>query len=94
MKNSNKIESFDSQKALSNKDGDTNNKNELKTGFPFPKIVILIIIYKIFESLSYSGTKAVLFIFLKDFNGLGEDTATSLYHAFLLFGYISTLGGT
>ena len=66
--------------------------NVEESGKPrYPKIVILVIVYELFERFSFYGVRTVLFLFFKDFIGLEEHTALSIYHAFASFAYFTPL---
>lgn len=58
---------------------------------PYPKIVFLIIINELCERFSFYGMRTVLFLFFKDFIGLEENTALSIYHAFASFAYFTPI---
>ena len=57
----------------------------------YPKIVFLIIINELCERFSFYGLRTVLFLFFKDFIGLEENTALSIYHAFASFAYFTPI---
>ena len=62
-------------------------------GGKYPKIVFLIILNEFCERFSYYGIRTVLFIYLKDFVGVGADTATVIYHVFTVVCYFTPLVG-
>jgi solute carrier family 15 oligopeptide transporter 1 len=75
---------------------DANNKIESQDdNVPkkYPKIVFLIILNEFCERFSYYGLRTVLFLYLTQFIGLPEDSATAIYHAFTMLCYFSPLMG-
>jgi dipeptide/tripeptide permease len=60
----------------------------------FPKVIYLILLNKLCEMMSFNGIKTVLLIFCKNFLGLKDNAATSIYHAVLVVGSFASILGT
>lgn len=60
-----------------------NKQDEAKSKPKYPKIVILFLVFIIFEVFSGGGFRTVLMIYMKNFILLSDNTATAVYHTYV-----------
>ncbi|PRP89054.1 hypothetical protein PROFUN_02332 [Planoprotostelium fungivorum] len=61
--------------------------------FGYPISVMFIFANEFCERFSFYGMKAVLYMYLSTYLGFGNNEATSLYHTFVFFSYMTPLFG-
>jgi hypothetical protein len=71
---------------------DSDDKNDGKKG-KYPKHVFLIILNEFCERFSYYGMRTILYIFFTNFIELEPNTATAIYHAFVMLCYFTPILG-
>ena len=59
--------------------------DETKPKEKYPKIVILFLVFIVFEVFSGGGFRTVLMIYMKNFVLLSDNTATAIYHTYATF---------
>ena len=74
-------------------DTETSSPPALPPKLTYPKHVFLIILTEFCERFSYYGLRTVLFIYFTKFIGQSDDSATAIYHGFVMFCYFSPVLG-
>ena len=73
------------KKMIENKKYDNHRK--------YPKHVFLIILNELCERFSFYGLKTVLYIYFTDFIKLDKNTATIIYHVYVMLCYFTPIFG-